>query len=44
MLESRFVWVLVAVGVIVGLFAGGAASGRVLEYLAWRNATAVRHH
>ena len=38
MLESRFVWVLVAMGVVVGLFAGGAASGRVLEYLAWRNA------
>ena len=38
MLESRFVWVLVVVGVVVGLFAGGAASGRVLDYLAWRNA------
>ena len=38
MLESRFVWVLVAAGVVVGLFAGGAASGHVLEYLAWRNA------
>ena len=38
-LESRFVWVLVAIGTVVGLFAGGAASGHVLEYLAWRNAT-----
>src|SRR5215216_1162320 len=39
MLESRFVWVLVALGVVVGLFAGGAASGHVLGYLAWRNST-----
>ena len=39
MLESRFVWVLVAIGTVVGLFAGGAASGHVLDYLAWRNAT-----
>src|SRR4029450_13146042 len=39
MLESRFVWVLVAIGALVGLFAGGAASGPVLEYLAWQNAT-----
>ena len=31
MLESRFVWVLVAIGVVVGLFAGGAASGHVLS-------------
>jgi uncharacterized membrane protein (UPF0182 family) len=37
MLESRFVWVLVALGAIVGLFAGGAASGHLLDYLAWRN-------
>jgi uncharacterized protein len=37
-LESRFVWVLVAAGVVFGLFAGGAASGHVLQYLAWRNA------
>ena len=29
---------LVVIGVVVGLFAGGAASGRALEYLAWRNA------
>src|SRR4030095_17001360 len=39
MLESRFVWVLVALGLVVGLFAGGAASGHVLEYLEWQNAT-----
>ena len=38
-LESKFVWVVVAVGVVVGLFAGGAASGQVFTYLAWRNAT-----
>jgi uncharacterized membrane protein (UPF0182 family) len=38
MLESRFVWVLVALGAIVGLFAGGTASGHLLDYLAWRNA------
>src|ERR687897_3129311 len=38
-LESKFVWVLVAIGAVVGLFAGGAASGHVLEYLAWQNAT-----
>ena len=40
-LESKFVWVVVAVGVVVGLFAGGAASGQVFTYLAWRNATSV---
>src|SRR5215204_3646626 len=39
MLESRFVWVLVALGLVVGLFAGGATSGHVLGYLAWQNAT-----
>ncbi len=38
-LESRFVLVTVIVGVLVGLFAGGSASGRVFDYLAWRNAT-----
>ena len=38
-LESRFVWILVALGTVVGLFAGGAASGRALDYLAWRNST-----
>ena len=41
-LESRFVWVLVALGAVVGLFAGGAASGRALDYLAWRNSL-VQH-
>src|SRR5215207_8467204 len=39
LLESRFVRVMVALGLVVGLFAGGAASGHVLEYLAWRNST-----
>ncbi len=39
MMEARFVWVVVAMGVVVGLFAGGAASGQVFDYLAWRNAT-----
>jgi len=38
-LESRFIWVIVGLGVVVGLFAGGAASGRVLTYLAWQNRT-----
>ena len=39
LLESRFVRVMVALGFVVGLFAGSAASGHVLEYLAWRNST-----
>jgi uncharacterized protein len=39
MLESKFVWVIVALGVVVGLFAGGAASGHALSYLAWQNRT-----
>jgi uncharacterized membrane protein (UPF0182 family) len=39
LLESRFVRVMVALGLVVGLFAGGAVSGHVLEYLAWRNST-----
>ena len=30
---------MVALGVVVGLFAGGAASGQVFDFLAWRNAT-----
>jgi uncharacterized membrane protein (UPF0182 family) len=38
-LESKFVWVIVALGVVVGLFAGGAASGHALTYLAWQNRT-----
>ncbi|HEY5822632.1 MAG TPA: UPF0182 family protein [Propionibacteriaceae bacterium] len=39
LLESRFVVVTIAVAVLVGLFAGGAASGQVLTYLAWRDST-----
>ena len=38
-LESKFVWVIVALGVLIGLFAGGAASGHALTYLAWQNRT-----
>lgn len=38
-MESKFVWIVVALAVIVGLFSGGAASGQVQQYLAWRNAT-----
>ena len=41
LLESRFVWVTRrSSAVLVGLFAGGTASGQVFNYLAWRNATA----
>jgi uncharacterized membrane protein (UPF0182 family) len=39
MLESKFVWVIVGLGVVVGLFAGGAASGHALSYLAWQHRT-----
>jgi uncharacterized protein len=39
LLESRFVRIMVALGLVVGLFAGSAARGHVLEYLAWRNST-----
>ena len=39
LLESRFVWVVIALGVVVGLFAGGAASSQIFNFLAWRNAT-----
>ena len=39
LLESRFVVITVIVGVLVGLFAGGSASSRVFDYLAWRNAS-----
>ena len=39
MLESRFIWVILGVGGLIGLFAGGTASGQVFDYLAWRNAT-----
>jgi hypothetical protein len=38
-LESKFIWVVVALGLLVGLFAGGAASRQVQTYLAWRNGT-----
>ena len=38
-LESRFTWVALGVGGVIGLFAGGTASGQVFDYLAWRNAT-----
>jgi uncharacterized protein len=30
---------MVALGLVAGLFAGGAVSGHALEYLAWRNST-----
>ncbi len=39
LLESRFVLITVIVGILVGLFAGGSASSRVFDYLAWRNAS-----
>src|SRR4051794_33459160 len=39
LLESRFVLVVLAVSVLIGQFAGGAASGHVFTFLAWRNAT-----
>lgn len=39
LLESRFVWVVVALGAVLGLFAGGAASSQIFTFLAWRNAT-----
>ena len=39
LLDARFVLVTVIVSVLIGLFAGGSASGRLLDYLAWRNAT-----
>ncbi len=38
-LDARFVWIVVALGTVVGLFAGGAAAGQVQTFLAWRNAT-----
>lgn len=38
-LEARLVWVIVGLGVVVGLFAGATASGQVFTYLAWRNST-----
>jgi len=38
-LENRFIWVMVVLGVVVGLFAGGAAAGHAMTYLAWHNRT-----
>ena len=38
--ETRFIWVMVGIGVVVGLFAGGAASGQTLTFLAWTKRTA----
>ncbi|RYZ28619.1 MAG: UPF0182 family protein, partial [Propionibacteriaceae bacterium] len=38
--ETRFIWVMIAIGVVVGLFAGGAASGQTLTFLAWSKRTA----
>ncbi len=40
LLDARLVWVVLAVAVLVGLFAGGAAAGQVDTFLAWRNGTA----
>ncbi len=39
LLETRFVLLTVVASVVLGLFAGGSASGRIFDYLAWRNAT-----
>ncbi|GAA3714476.1 UPF0182 family protein [Microlunatus aurantiacus] len=39
LLDARLVWVVLAVAVLVGLFAGGAAAGQVDTFLAWRNGT-----
>ncbi len=39
LLESKFVVIVAVLAVITGLFAGGAASGQLYTYLAWRNAT-----
>lgn len=39
LLESRFALIVVVIAVITGLFAGGAASGQIFTYLAWRNST-----
>ena len=38
-LESKAAWVLTALGVVLGLFAGGAAAGQVSTFLAWQNST-----
>jgi uncharacterized membrane protein (UPF0182 family) len=37
--ETRFIWVMIALGVVVGLFAGGAASAQTLTFLAWSKQT-----
>ncbi len=37
--ETRFIWVMIAIGVVVGLFAGAAASGQALTFLAWTERT-----
>ena len=37
--ETRFIWVMIGVGVLVGLFAGAAASGQSLTFLAWSERT-----
>ena len=37
--ETRFIWVMVGIGVVVGLFAGAAASGQSLTFLAWSERT-----
>ena len=39
LLESRFTGLTLGFAGLVGLFAGGTASGQVFDYLAWRNAT-----
>ena len=39
LLDARLVWVVLAVAVLVGLFAGGAAAGQVDTFLAWRHST-----
>lgn len=39
LLDSRFTVVVIGVGVIVGLFGGGAAGSQVFTYLGWRNST-----
>jgi uncharacterized protein len=38
-LQSRLPLLLLALGVMIGLFAGGAAASEVSTYLAWMNAT-----
>ncbi|HEU5485675.1 MAG TPA: UPF0182 family protein [Microlunatus sp.] len=39
LLDARLVWVVLAIAVLVGLFAGGAAAGQVDTFLAWRHQT-----